>query len=58
MPPGLQMIGENAAPDGRGRKAFAIGHCILLRRSHYEKIGGWASLASMRNEDVGNMPQK
>ena len=52
MPPGLQMIGENAAPDGRGRKAFAIGHCILLRRSHYEKIGGWASLASMRNEDV------
>lgn len=52
IPPGLQMIGENAAPDGRGRKAFAIGHCILLRRSHYEKIGGWKSLASRRNEDV------
>lgn len=52
MPPGLQMIGENAGPDGRGRKAFAIGHCILLRRSHYEKIGGWAALASRRNEDV------
>lgn len=52
MPPGLQMIGENAAPDGRGRKAFAIGHCILLRRSHYEKIGGWASMPAVRNEDV------
>ncbi len=52
MPPGLQMIGENAAPDGNGSKAFAIGHCILLRRSHYEKIGGWTSLAGLRNEDI------
>lgn len=52
IPPGLQLIGENAAPDGLGRKAFAIGHCLLVRRSHYEKVGGWAALASMRNEDV------
>ncbi|MHA6802376.1 glycosyltransferase family 2 protein [Salinifilum ghardaiensis] len=52
MPAGLQLIGENAAPDGRGRKAFAIGHCILLRRSHYDKIGGWSALASVRNEDI------
>lgn len=52
MPPGLQMISENADPAGRGRKAFAIGHCLLLRRSHYEKIGGWAALADRRNEDV------
>ncbi|WP_249124240.1 glycosyltransferase [Saccharopolyspora erythraea] len=52
MPAGLQMIGENASPDGRGRKAFAIGHCLALRRSYYEKIGGWRALASMRNEDV------
>lgn len=52
MPSGLEMIGENAAPDGRGRKAFAIGHCILVRRSHYEKIGGWSALAALRNEDV------
>lgn len=52
MPPGLQMIAENAAPDGRGRKAFAIGHCILMRRSHYEKVGGWEALAERRNEDV------
>lgn len=52
MPAGLQMIGENADPRGKGRKAFAIGHCILMRRSHYEKIGGWAALAGRRNEDV------
>lgn len=52
MAPGLQMIGENAHPDGRGRRAFAIGHCILVRRSHYEKIGGWEALAAKRNEDV------
>lgn len=52
MAPGLQMIGENASPDGRGRRAFAIGHCILVRRSHYAKIGGWAALASLRNEDI------
>ncbi len=52
MPAGLQMIGENADPQGNGRKAFAIGHCILMRRSHYEKIGGWAALAGRRNEDV------
>lgn len=52
MPQGLQMIGENASPDGRGRKAFAIGHCIMLRRTHYEKIGGWSALSERRNEDV------
>ncbi|WP_245694315.1 glycosyltransferase [Actinopolyspora mzabensis] len=52
MPAGLQMIGENADPVGKGSKAFAIGHCILLRRSHYEKIGGWAALSGRRNEDI------
>lgn len=52
MPPGLQMIAENASPAGQGRKAFAIGHCILVRRSHYEKVGGWAALSSLRNEDI------
>ncbi|MFR9731107.1 glycosyltransferase [Saccharopolyspora sp. MS10] len=52
MPPGLQMIGENASPDGRGARAFAIGHCLLLRRSHYDKIGGWSALAGLRNEDI------
>ncbi|SDO92769.1 Glycosyl transferase family 2 [Actinopolyspora xinjiangensis] len=52
MPAGLQMIGENADPRGKGSKAFAIGHCILMRRSHYEKIGGWAALSGRRNEDI------
>jgi hypothetical protein len=52
MPAGLQMIGENAAPDGSSRKAFAIGHCILVRRSHYDKIGGWEALWCLRNEDL------
>lgn len=52
VPPGLQMIGENAEPDGKGRKAFAIGHCILVRRDAYEALGGWAALRDLRNEDV------
>ncbi len=52
MPPGTQLICENAAPDGRGRKAFAIGHCILVRRTYFDKIGGWAALAEVGNEDI------
>lgn len=52
MAPGLQMIGENASPYGTGRKVLAIGHCLLVRRSHYEKVGGWAALAAQRNEDI------
>jgi glycosyl transferase family 2 len=52
VPPALQMIGENADPDGAGRKAFAIGHCILLRREQYEKMGGWEALSARRNEDI------
>ncbi len=53
MPPGTQLICENAAPDGRrGRKAFAIGHCILVRRTYFDKIGGWGALADLGNEDI------
>lgn len=52
MPQGLQIIGDNAAPDGRGRKAFAIGHCILVNRAYYDKAGGWHALRSRRNEDI------
>lgn len=52
VPAGLQMIGENADPDGRGRKAFAIGHCILVRRSAYDRCGGWSALRNLRNEDI------
>ncbi|MQA15148.1 MAG: glycosyltransferase [Pseudonocardiaceae bacterium] len=52
MPPGTQLICENAAPDGRSRKAFAIGHCILVRRAYFDKVGGWTPLAAVGNEDV------
>lgn len=52
MPPGTQLICENAPPDGRGRKAFAIGHCILVRRTYFDKVGGWAPLAGVGNEDI------
>ncbi len=52
MPPGTQLICENAAPDGRGGKAFAIGHCILVRRTYFDKVGGWAPLAEVGNEDI------
>lgn len=52
MPPGTQLICENAAPDGRGSKAFAIGHCILVRRTYFDKIGGWGALADVGNEDI------
>lgn len=52
MPAGIQLICENASPDGRGRKAFAIGHCILVRRTYFDKVGGWSALAGVGNEDV------
>ena len=53
LPPGLQMVGENAEPDGKpGHKAFAIGHCILVRRKWYDTVGGWEALKSLRNEDI------
>jgi hypothetical protein len=52
VPAAMQMIGENADPDGAGRKAFAIGHCILVRREQYAKMGGWEALAARRNEDI------
>jgi hypothetical protein len=52
VPPSIQMIGENADPQGRGRKAFAIGHCILVHAGAYEVVGGWAALRNLRNEDI------
>ena len=52
IPPGAQLIAENASPDGRGRKALALGHCILMRHSSYEKVGGWQALPDARPEDV------
>lgn len=53
MPPGTTMLYETARPDGRGMLALAIGHCILLRRSAYDRVGGWFALAGSRCDDVG-----
>lgn len=53
MPPATTIFYECARPDGRSKSALAIGHCILLRRSAYDRVGGWAALAKSRVEDVG-----
>lgn len=52
VPPGAQLICENASPRGRSRKALAVGHCILVRRTYFDKVGGWAALAARGNEDI------
>lgn len=54
MPAGAQLIAENAAPGGRvpRRKALAVGHCLLMRKSSYEKVGGWSELYGARPEDI------
>ncbi|ANY10408.1 hypothetical protein AFB00_26080 [Pseudonocardia sp. HH130630-07] len=52
MPTGIVFIGEHADPDGRGRRAFAIGQCLLVRRTALERAGGWAALRDRRTEDV------
>ncbi|MDQ4020932.1 MAG: glycosyltransferase [Actinomycetota bacterium] len=53
MPPATNMHHEIASPSGRGVLALAIGHCILLRRSAYNRVGGWSALADSRCDDVG-----
>ncbi|MDN5747833.1 MAG: glycosyltransferase [Pseudonocardia sp.] len=54
MPPGAQLISENASPRGRAgrRRALAIGHCILVRRTYFDKVGGWETLSARGNEDI------
>lgn len=53
VPPGAQLICENASPRGHRRsKALAVGHCILVRRTYFDKVGGWAALAARGNEDI------
>jgi hypothetical protein len=51
-PPGTIMLYEVASPHGHGRRALAIGQCILLRRSAYDRVGGWSTLADSRVDDV------
>ena len=52
MPGALGLIGAYAAPDGRGRRALAIGHCLLVRRVALDAVGGWAALWNRRGEDI------
>lgn len=52
MPTGIVFIGEHADPTGRGRRAFAIGQCLLVRRAAFERAGGWTALRDRRTEDV------
>jgi glycosyl transferase family 2 len=54
LPPANQLLFESTSPSGRaGRKALAVGHCVLVRRDAYEHAGGWAAIASTRVDDVG-----
>jgi len=42
-----------AAPDGAGRgRALAVGHFVLVKRSVYERIGGYAALRETTVDDV------
>ena len=51
MPSVTTLPCEAGCPDGRGdRQALAIGQCMLLRRSAYDRVGGWSKLA--RLDDV------
>lgn len=52
MPAGLGLIGLYATPDGSGRRALALGHCLLVARSTLDAVGGWAALADRRGEDI------
>lgn len=54
LPPANQLLFESTSPSGRaGRKALAVGHCILVRRDAYDHAGGWAAIPSTRADDVG-----
>ncbi|MBP2367884.1 glycosyltransferase family 2 protein [Pseudonocardia parietis] len=52
MPTGIVFIGEHADPQGRARRAFAIGQCLLVRRERFAAVGGWVALRDRRTEDV------
>lgn len=53
MPSVTTLLCEAGCPDGRGnRQALAIGQCMLLRRSAYDRVGGWSKLADSRLDDV------
>ncbi|HUQ54719.1 glycosyltransferase [Lentzea sp.] len=53
LPAFNSLVFEGSPPDGRGAKALAVGHCILVRRGVFEAAGGWKALAGTHADDVG-----
>ena len=52
-PATFELILCVAAPDGAGHgRALAVGHFMLVRRSVYERIGGYAALRGTTVDDV------
>lgn len=46
------ILFEMATPDGSRGRAVGIGHCILVRRTAYDRMGGWQALADERGDDI------
>lgn len=46
------ILFEMASPDGSRGKAVGIGHCILVRRTAYDRTGGWQTLSGERADDI------
>ncbi len=53
LPAFNSLVFEGSPPDGRGAKALAVGHCVLVRRSVFAASGGWEALAGTHADDVG-----
>ncbi|GAA2790395.1 glycosyltransferase [Crossiella cryophila] len=43
---------EVIPPNSDTRRVLAIGQCLLLRRTAYDRIGGWSALAGSTADDV------
>lgn len=53
MPVGLQLLLSVASPDGRGPgRALAVGHFVLVKRSTYLRVGGYAAISGSLTDDV------
>ncbi|MGO1055303.1 glycosyltransferase [Crossiella sp. CA198] len=52
MPAAVVAMFEVVPPNRNTKRVLAIGQCLLLRRSAYERIGGWAALATSTTDDV------
>ncbi|MCO1578080.1 glycosyltransferase [Crossiella sp. SN42] len=52
MPAATVALFEVVPPNGNNKRVLAIGQCLLLRRTAYRRIGGWAALAASTADDV------